>query len=75
LMITVALLAGVLTRDLLFGAVFLIACARLRIADRAFAGSRAGAGADDRARGRGLDFRQPGRGDLRPGAGRPDLHD
>jgi hypothetical protein len=28
LMITVALLAGVLTRDLLFGAVFLIACAR-----------------------------------------------
>src|SRR5450830_995308 len=32
--------------------------ARLRIADRAFAGARAGAGADDRARGRGLDLRQ-----------------
>ena len=74
-MITVALLAGVLDpRPAVRRGVPDRLRARLRIADRAFAGAGAGAGADDRARGGGLDLRQPGRGDLRPGAGRADLY-
>ena len=74
-MITLALLAGVLSRDLLFGAVFLIGSARVRIAGHALAGARIGAAGHDRARGGLLDLGQPGRRDLRPGAGRPDLYD
>ena len=47
--------------------------ARLRTADRQRAGAGAGAGALVAARGGGLDLRQPGGGDLRAGARRPDL--
>ena len=75
LMITAALLAGALSRDLLFAAVFLIGCAR------AFEMPTAHSlvptlvpAATDVARGGGLDLRQPGGGDLRAGAGRPDLY-
>ena len=52
LMITAALIANALSRDLLFGVVFLIGCgARLRGADRKRAGAGFGAGAaDHRAR-------------------------
>ena len=74
IMITAALLAGALSRDLLFAAVFMHRLrARVRNADRACAGADAGAVGLISARGRGLDLGQPDRGDLRPGARRPDL--
>jgi hypothetical protein len=74
-MITAALLAGVLTRDLLFGAVFLIGCARAFELPTAHSLVPALVPAPMIARAvAALDLRQPGRDNLRPGAGRPDLH-
>ena len=74
IMITAALLAGMLSRDLLFAAVFLLGCARAFEMPTAHALVPAlGAGTDDLARGRGLDLGQPDGGDLRPGFGRAHL--
>ena len=70
IIITAALLAGVLSRDLLFAAVFIIGCARVRDADRACACTHAGAVGPHLTRGCNLDLSQPDRGDLRAGARR-----